>query len=130
MSLETTPVAVCGLHMRGYPLEKQMREHGAVFAYETVTAPRYKMVKLPTEPAKPGLLKQREGGASIAVEVWTMPREAFGAFVIGIPSPLGIGKVELVDGTEVPGFICEGYAPEMPGAEDVTASGGWRNVIA
>ena len=39
-----------------------------------------------------------------------MPLAAFGAFVASIPAPLGIGKVELEDGLEVPGFICEGYA--------------------
>ena len=48
-----------------------------------------------------------------------MPLEAFGGFAAAIPAPLGIGKVELRDGTEVPGFVCEAYAAE--GAEDVTA---------
>lgn len=50
----TTLVAVCGLHMRGFPLEKQMLECGAVFVREMSSAPRYQLVKLPTVPAKPG----------------------------------------------------------------------------
>lgn len=120
------PVAVCGLHMRGFPLEKQMLEHGARFVRESGTAAKYQMVKLPTVPAKPGLIKQSEGGYSIQLEVWDMPLQAFGAFASLIPAPLGIGKVELDDGTEICGFICEGYAEQ--GAEDISAYGGWRNI--
>lgn len=125
-SRETTPVAVCGLHMRGFPLEKQMKEHGASFVREGKSAPRYKLFKLPTSPAKPGLIKQEKGGASIELEIWEMPLETFGRFAALIPAPLGIGKIELADGTEVPGFVCEGYASE--GAEDVTAAGSWRRI--
>ncbi|MZQ84038.1 allophanate hydrolase [Paenibacillus sp. 5J-6] len=123
----TTLVAVCGLHMRGYPLEKQMLGCGARFIREDETAAKYSLVKLPTTPAKPGLVKQEQGGAAIALEVWEMPLEAFGGFAAAIPAPLGIGKVELRDGTEVPGFVCEAYA--AAGAEDVTALGGWRQVV-
>ena len=84
-------------------------------------------MKLPTTPAKPGMIKQQQGGAAILLEVWEMPLEAFGGFAAAIPAPLGIGKVELRDGTEVPGFVCEAYA--AAGAEDVTALGGWRQVV-
>ncbi|MFS0868612.1 allophanate hydrolase [Paenibacillus xylanilyticus] len=122
---ETILLAVCGLHMRGYPLEKQMLEFGSQFVYEAHTAEKYQMVKLPTVPAKPGLLKKNVGGSAIALEVWEMPAASFGAFAALIPAPLGIGKIELADGTEIPGFICEGYAEA--GAEDISAYGGWRN---
>ncbi|MFC0211282.1 allophanate hydrolase [Paenibacillus chartarius] len=124
----TTLVAVCGLHMRGFPLEKQMLGYGARFVRETVTAPVYQLVKLPTEPAKPGMIKRLSGGAAIALEVWEMPLESFGGFVASIPAPLGIGKVELADGTAVPGFVCEAYAAQ--GAADISAYGGWRQVPA
>jgi allophanate hydrolase len=117
-------VAVCGLHMRGFPLEQQMQAYGAHFVEETYTAPRYKLLKLATTPAKPGLIKLPEGGASIALEVWEIPVAAFGSFTAAIPAPLGIGKVELADGTEVSGFICEAYAEQT--ATDITAWGGWR----
>jgi len=120
----TTLVAVCGLHMRGLPLEPQMAAHGARFVREDATAAKYRMYKLPTAPAKPGLVKAEPGGASLRLEIWEMPLETFGAFVVGIPAPLGIGKVELRDGTEVPGFVCE--ASGAAGAEDITARGGWR----
>ncbi|MCM3628573.1 allophanate hydrolase [Paenibacillus glycanilyticus] len=124
----STLVAVCGLHMRGLPLERQMLEHGAVFVREDRTSPAYKLMKLQTVPPKPGLLKLPQGGASIEVEVWEMPLAAFGSFTAAIPAPLGIGKVELADGTIVPGFICEAYG--TVGAEDITSYGGWRKALA
>lgn len=124
---ETTLVAVCGLHMRGFPLEKQMKEFGATFIKEAQTAEKYQFIKLQTEPAKPGLIKKETGGNSIQLEIWEMPLASFGAFATLIPAPLGIGKVELIDGTEIPGFICEGYATEI--AEDITEAGSWRNLF-
>jgi allophanate hydrolase len=72
------------------------------------------------------LLKKKAGGSSFTLELWQMPVASFGAFAASIPAPLGIGKIELADGTEVLGFICEGYAEEE--AEDISAYGGWRNI--
>ncbi len=122
----TTQVAVCGLHMRGFPLEKQMLEFGATFVREDETAAKYQFIKLPTEPPKPGLIKKQSGGRAVQLEIWEMPLSSFGAFAALIPAPLGIGKVELQDGSEVPGFICEGYAIE--GAEDISDAGSWRKL--
>lgn len=123
---ENTLVAVCGLHMRGFPLEKQMLASGAFFVTEAASAAKYLFVKLATVPAKPGMIKQVSGGAAVLLEIWEMPLASFGAFVTSIPAPLGIGKVELAGGLEVPGFICEGYAAE--GAEDISTIGSWRKV--
>ncbi|WP_373845393.1 allophanate hydrolase [Clostridium sp.] len=122
---DTTLVAVCGLHMRGYPLEKQMLESGARFISEAVTAPKYSLVKLPTTPAKLGLIKMERGGAAINLEIWEMPMSVFGTFTASIPAPLGIGKVELQNGLEIPGFICESYAANY--SEDITLCESWRN---
>ncbi|EPR28400.1 allophanate hydrolase [Anoxybacillus geothermalis] len=124
---ETTLIAVCGLHMRGFPLEQVMHEHGARFVCEARTAAKYQLFRLPTQPAKPGLIKKREGGSAIQLEIWEMPIDRFGAFVASIPSPLSIGKVELEDGSEVPGFICEPYIVEE--AEDITTFGGWKRIV-
>ncbi|WP_353625922.1 allophanate hydrolase [Bacillus sp. JCM 19041] len=123
----TALLAVCGLHMRGFPLEGQLRTRQAVFKEKAETAPIYKLLKLPGEPAKPGLVKQNEGGNSIEVELWDMPLSEYGSFLGLIKAPLGLGKVVLADGREVNGFICEGSAVE--GAEDITESGGWRNAL-
>ncbi|MGC8732157.1 MAG: allophanate hydrolase-related protein, partial [Halothiobacillaceae bacterium] len=70
------------------------------------------------------LIRVANGGASIACEVWELPASAFGSFVSGIPAPLGIGTVQLDDGSAVAGFICEGIGIE--GAKDITAFGGWK----
>ena len=42
----------------------------------------------------------------------------------GIPSPLGLGTIELEDGSTVQGFVCESYATAT--ARDITSFGGWR----
>ncbi len=128
MEQQTITIGVCGLHMRGLPLEQQMNSCGAQFLREAVTAAKYKLYKLPTVPAKPGLIKQTKGGAAIRLELWEMPLAAFGVFTASIPAPLGIGKVELDNGEEVSGFICEGYAADT--AEDITSFGGWRSFIS
>ena len=52
-----------------------------------------------------------------------MPTHQFGGFVAAIPAPLGIGSVQLADGSVVKGFVCEPFATE--GAPDITAFGGW-----
>ncbi|MFC3746919.1 allophanate hydrolase [Paenibacillus sp. GCM10012306] len=117
-------VAVCGLHMRDMPLTNQMTGLRAVFQEETVTAPRYKLYKLQTQPPKPGLIRAEQGGSSILVELWEMPSASFGAFTASIPAPLGIGQVELSDGRIVSGFLCEPYA--TVNAENISSFGGWR----
>jgi allophanate hydrolase len=65
---------------------------------------------------------------AMEVELWRMPADAFGAFVAGIPSPLGIGSIELEDGEWVHGFLCESWA--LAGAEDISRFGGWRAFLA
>lgn len=123
---EKITVAVCGLHMQGYPLEAQMIECKSKFLKSCKTAEKYKLFKLNTNPAKPGLVKVPSGGKAIEVELWEMPLDQFGYFTSLIPSPLAMGKVQLEDGSEVCGFICEEYAKAE--AEDITMSGGWKNL--
>jgi allophanate hydrolase len=119
------PLAVCGAHLEGLPLNHQLTIRNATLARRTRTAPAYRLYALPGGPPfRPGLVRQTKGGAAIEVEVWSVLAEHFGTFVAGIPSPLGIGKVELDDGSWVPGFICEGHGIE--GAREITALGGWR----
>lgn len=122
-------VAVVGAHLSGMPLNTQLTERGAVLLESTKTAEKYRFFALPgTVPPKPGLLRIAEGGAAIIVELWAMPLEHFGSFVGLIPSPLGIGTLEMQDGRLVKGFICEPWALE--GAQDITEFGGWRAFIA
>ncbi|BCM89750.1 allophanate hydrolase [Abditibacteriota bacterium] len=123
------PVAVCGAHMSGLPLNVQLAERGARLLQKTRSAPIYRLYALPGgPPQRPGMVRVSEGGAPIELEVWSVPIEAYGSFVAGIPSPLGIGTVELEDGSKVQGFVCEAVAAE--GAEDITEFGGWRSWLA
>jgi allophanate hydrolase len=118
-------IAVCGAHMSGLPLNHQLRERGAYLLRSTRTAANYRFFALPGgPPQRPGLIRVADGGAGVELEVWAIPAEQLGSFAAGIPAPLGLGKLELEDGTHTLGFICEGYATE--GAIDITAYGGWR----
>lgn len=56
-----------------------------------------------------------------------MPEDQFGTFVAAIPHPLGIGQIELKDGTWCTGFICEPCA--MNNATDISNTGGWRHYM-
>ncbi len=123
-------VAVCGAHLSGLPLNHQLTSRGGRLVKSTRTAPCYRMVALPPEgglPARPGLVCDRgagAGGAAIEVEVWSLPSSEFGSFVDGIASPLGIGKLELGDGSLVSGFLCESWA--VADRPEITHLGGWR----
>jgi allophanate hydrolase len=122
------PVAVCGAHMSGLPLNHQLTSRNATLLAKTRTSPVYVLYALPGGPPfRPGLIRVAQGGAAIEVEVWSVPAAEFGSFVNGIGSPLTIGKVELEDGSRVSGFICEGCAAD--GARDITSLGGWRRYL-
>ena len=121
-------VAVCGAHLEGLALNHQLTTRGARLLQRTKTAPRYHLYALPGGPPhRPGLVRVTDGGGAIEVEVWAVPAHQFGSFVAQIPAPLGIGKLELADGTWVPGFICENYA--ITDAQDITVLGGWRTYL-
>lgn len=127
--LRTLQVAVCGAHLAGYPLNHQLTDRGAVLVKRTRTAPRYRFYALAGGPPyRPGLIRTEDRGTAIEVEVWRMPEDRFGSFVAGIPHPLGIGQLELEDGTWCTGFICEPCG--MDGATDISDTGGWRRYMA
>jgi allophanate hydrolase len=122
------PLAVCGAHLSGMPLNHQLTSAGAFLIEGTKTAATYRMYALKgTVPPKPGLFFNPEGGASIEVEVWAVPDRGFGPFVAAIPSPLAIGACTLAGGRKVKSFVCEPYA--LTEAEEITHLGGWREYI-
>jgi allophanate hydrolase len=116
-------VAVFGAHMRGLPLNKDLVALGARFTREIATAPCYRLLALPGQPARPGVVPDA-AGAALAGELWRIPAGAVAALLASIPAPLSLGRVRLDDGTETVGFLCTEAAPA--GAEDVTRFGGWR----
>ncbi len=122
-------VALCGAHMQGLPLNPQLTALGGELVVATQTSPDYKLFKLPGFiPERPGLIRVKQGGASIALEVWQLPIENYGKLVAAVPAPLGFGTLTLIDGTQVQGFLCEAYATE--GALDISALGGWRGYLS
>jgi len=126
---ERIRLVVCGAHLQGLPLNHQLTTRGARLVAATRTASRYRLYALAGgPPQRPGLVRAVAGGAAIEVEVWELPLAELGGFVAGIPAPLGIGTVELEDGTWHKGFICEPCALEE--AVDITACGGWRAWLA
>jgi allophanate hydrolase len=125
------PVVVCGAHMEGLPLNKDLLARGARLKQRTRTAPVYRMYHLPgagARPPRPGLVRTPGHGASIDVEVWELPESALGTFFGTIKPPLGLGWVELEDGSSACGFVCENA--ETSPEQDITEHGGWRAWMA
>ena len=121
----TVRLAVVGAHLTGMPLNHQLTSRDAAFVERCRTSSNYQLYALAnTTPPKPGLVKAVTAGAPIEVELWDVPLDRFGSFVAEIPSPLGIGSLELEDGRVVKGFICEPIG--LQGARDITSFGGWR----
>jgi allophanate hydrolase len=123
-------VAVVGAHLSGLPLNGELRALGARLLEVARSAPDYRLYALTgTKPPKPGLLRVDSGkGASIEVEVWGLPVEAFGRLVAAVPGPLSIGTIKLSDGRGVKGFLVEATA--TLGARDISSFGGWRAFLA
>ena len=124
----TLPLVVVGAHLSGLPLNGQLKERGATLNRCTRTAATYRLFALPgTVPPKPGMVRVAEGGAAIEVEVWDMPMAALGSFLALVKAPLGLGSVELADGTVAHGFLCEAH--RLAAAVDITSYGGWRSYL-
>lgn len=125
----TVRLAVVGAHLTGMPLNHQLTSREAAFVERCRTSSNYQLYALAnTTPPKPGLVKSATAGAPIEVELWDVPLDRFGSFVAEIPSPLGIGSLELEDGRVVKGFICEPIG--LQDARDITTFGGWRAYLA
>jgi carbamate kinase len=76
----------------------------------------------------PAMVRVREGGTSVAVEVWSVPAEGLAAILLKEPAGLSIGKVRLADGGEVLGVLGEPILCE--GQHEITHHGGWRAYLA
>ncbi|GAX81899.1 hypothetical protein CEUSTIGMA_g9327.t1 [Chlamydomonas eustigma] len=128
-------ITAVGAHMRGLPLNYQLTDLGATFVKEAKTAPVYRLYSMGPRPLLVRQTKLADSnstyvGNSINLEVWSMPLENVGRFLQQIPSPLGLGTVELDSGECVKGFIGEAYAIDELAAVDITHLGGWRAHLA
>jgi len=125
----TLTLAVAGAHMSGLPLNGQLTERGARLIGRARTDTTYRLYALPgAEVRRPGLVHVGADGASIELELWSIAPAALGELLRDVPAPLGIGRVQLNDGSEVHGFICEAHAAAE--AHDITEHGGWRAYLA
>jgi allophanate hydrolase len=120
-------LAVVGAHMSGLALNGQLTGRGARRVAATRTAAAYRLFALPGG-TRPGLVRVAADGASVEAEVWELAPAALGELLSEVPAPLALGRVELEDGEEVIGFVCE--AAGAAGARDITALGGWRAYLA
>ena len=100
-------LVVFGAHLRGQPLNHQLTDLGARYAGDVRTAPEYRMFALPTEPPKPGVVRDSARGISLVGERWTLSAAALGLFLAKLPAPMALGPVVLDTGEHVLGFHCD-----------------------
>ena len=147
-TVDDTQLAVCGLHMKGQTLEHQLIDLGATFNRNCRSSPIYELYAV-TDSAnntcKPGMIAVgHEKGKAIELDIWNVPVQSLGQFLMQIPAPLGLGTLFLDDGSAVKGFICEGYVASlgsqithdlgMPGqsslkVENITAFASWKKYL-
>ncbi len=112
--------------MRGLALNGNMLDAGAQFVREATTSPEYRLWTIGDR--HPAMLRVREGGAAIALELWDVPAAGLARILLGEPPGLCVGKVRLADGTEVLGVLGEPMLCE--GQPEITRWGGWRAYVA
>jgi len=120
------PIAVNGTLMRGLELNPRMLAVGGRFDREATTVPQYRIWSI--DDRHPAMIRVRDGGVAVAVEVWRVPETGFAQLLIGEPPGLCIGKVRLADGEETLGVLGEPALCE--GQREITSFGGWRAYIA
>jgi allophanate hydrolase len=116
-------LAVFGAHLAGQPLNGQLS--GSRLLGPIATAHHYGLVELATDPPKPGLVRLSflKAGVSIAGELWRVPVHLMAKLLADLPRPMAFGPVELDDGREVVGFLCQPDA--LDGARDISSFGSW-----
>lgn len=121
MSL-TTLVAVNGTLMRGLELNGNMTKAGGVFVREDQTDAHYRLWSI--NDRHPGMIRVMEGGVAVALEIWELPMASFATLLLSEPAGLAIGKVKLLDGSEVLGVLAEPWL--VDGQKEITEHGSWR----
>jgi hypothetical protein len=121
MSTESVELAVNGTLMRGLELNDNLLKVGAEFVKEATTAPIYRLWSI--QDVHPAMMRVAEGGAAIALEVWSVPVTGLTKILLQEPPGLCIGKVQLAEG-ECLGVL--GEAILCAGQLEITQHGGWR----
>ena len=73
------------------------------------------------------MIRTTRGGASVTVEVWSVPAPGLAEILLREPPGLTIGKVRLEDGEEILGVV--GEPALCKGQREITRYGGWRAYI-
>ncbi len=119
-------LAVNGTLMRGLVLNSNLVELGATFLREAMTEPSYRLWSI--GDIHPAMVRVREGGVAIAIELWQVPAAGLGTLLWQEPAGLSIGKVRLEDGEVVLGVLGEPILCEHQ--LEITEWGGWRAYMA
>jgi hypothetical protein len=122
---ETVNLAVNGTLMLGLELNNNLLAVGATFVREATTEPTYRLWSI--DDRYPAMLRVREGGSAIAVEVWKVPSAGLATILLQEPPGLCVGKVHLSDGEVVLGVLGEPILCEN--RHEITQWGGWRAYI-
>jgi hypothetical protein len=111
--------------MQGLELNGNLLAVGAKFVKEAKTEPAYRLWSI--DDRYPAMVRVREGGVAIAIEVWAVPAASLGTILLQEPAGLCIGKVRLSDGEIVLGVLGEPICCEHQ--KEITQWGGWRAYI-
>ncbi|WP_319456178.1 MULTISPECIES: allophanate hydrolase [unclassified Mycobacterium] len=126
---DSTELVVFGAHLRGGPLVHQLTDLGARWAGELTTSAHYRMALLPSVPPKPAITRLPDGaGSALKAQRWLLSPAALGRFLVGLPAPMQLGKVEFDDGTWRTSFGCDGAAAAT--GTDISQYGGWAAAVA
>ncbi len=116
-------LVVVGAHLSGQPLNHELLDVGARLVRHTRTSADYRLFALSRRSTIAARLAARctRFGSRHRSRNLGACASAFGTFVGGISSPLGIGVVTLEDGASKKGFVVEAYATED--ARDISSFG-------
>jgi gamma-glutamylcyclotransferase (GGCT)/AIG2-like uncharacterized protein YtfP len=118
-------LVVNGGLMRGMRAAHRMQAAGARFIRDVSTAPVYRLWSILDR--HPGMIRVALGGATIAAELYAVPRASFPQVVEEEAPGLCVGRVLLDDGTSPLGVIIEPWRVE--GMQEITQHGGWRAYV-
>src|SRR5882757_375440 len=126
---DVTELVVFGAHLRGGPLVHQLTDLGARWAGALTTSANYRMALLPSTPPKPAITRVPDsGGTALKAHRWLLSPAALGRFLVALPAPMQLGKVEFDDGTWRTSFGCDGGAADA--GVDISHFGGWAAAVA
>lgn len=114
-------VAVFGAHLTGEPLNHQLVALGGRLVREVRTSDGFRMLLVPGAVERPAVVRSADG-ASLPGELWRLSPASVGRFLTMIAAPLGLGEIDLDDGSRAIGFIASVTGDER----DITQPGGWR----